>query len=81
MRLNVYDKELTDACEVVTKSVDGVDYVGIRFFTNDTSGDPETNAAVTFWTRDDLRPMLQNGIDALDKHYGPGNESDAAGEE
>ena len=71
MRINVYDKELTTDVKVIAKLVAGVTYTGIRFFMNDPNGDPDTKSAVTFWGKGDLRPLLQNGIDALDKFYQP----------
>lgn len=63
MRVNVYSEELTGKFEVVTKTVEGTEFVGIRFYLElpavkgqaRVSG-PFTNAgrddssAVTFWT-------------------------------
>ena len=84
MRVNVYAEELTDRVEVIEKTIDGQKFTAVRFYlelpvaTSDglirgpflhRPGDDDS-AAVTFWGKKDLRPMLQKALELLDKHRG-----------
>lgn len=86
MRVNVYAEELTNRVELITKTVkEGGTFTGIRFYTYlpvslaDSSpirgpfihheGDDDS-AAVTFWGKQDMRPLLRKALGLLDAHYG-----------
>lgn len=82
MRVNVYAEEMTDRIQLVTKSIDGVDFVGLRFYLElpatvdgkqyhgpfiHRPGDDDS-AAVTFWGKRALRRALRRALDMLDEH-------------
>jgi len=56
MRINVYNEEIMDRVEVVTKEANTVTFTGIRLFVGKpfehTPGD-EDSSAVTFWYSDE----------------------------
>lgn len=84
MRVNVYAEEMTDRIEIIGKEIDGYRFTGLRFYlelpvtlpdgTNYRApfmhrpGDDDS-AAVTFWGKRDLRKMLRQALEMLDKHY------------
>jgi hypothetical protein len=84
MRINVYDEEQTGRIEVVENTVRGEQFVGLRFFLELPVTTPHGNiqgpfapnpvseetAAVTFWNRKDLRPMLRHALALLDQYHG-----------
>jgi hypothetical protein len=92
MRVNVYAEEMTGRVEIVSKTIDGLDYTAVRFYLElpVTCPDPrpdhvgeelqirgpfvhrpgdDDSAAVTFWGKQDLRPMLMRALALLDEHY------------
>lgn len=85
MRVNIYAEEMTDRVELITKEIDGHKFTAVRFYLElpvSLSGKGEwvkgpfihrpgddDSAAVTFWGKKDLRPMLQKAISLLDGHY------------
>lgn len=83
MRVNIYAEEITDRVEIVTKTVDGQGFTGVRFYLElpatvngkqyrgpfiHRPGDDDSSA-VTFWGKQDLRGALSKAIKLLDKHY------------
>ena len=91
MRINVYEEELTDHLEIVTKDVDGKIFTGLRFYlelpvTKDGEqikgpfyhrpGDDDSSA-VTLWGGRGLKPLLAKAIAKLDAHFGEEVSSDA----
>lgn len=78
MRVNVYSSELPQKIERVTKTVDGVERVGLRFFMSRSAATDrgvEDESAITFWAtdRDALHRMLCDAQTALwtpDRGYG-----------
>lgn len=85
MRVNVYAEEMTDRVELIAKTIDGREYVGLRFYlelpatTKDGQqhqgpfihrpGDDDSSA-VTFWGKRDMRVLLKKALAMLDQHYG-----------
>ena len=82
MRVNIYAEETTDHVELITKKIDGREYVGVRFWlylpvTVDGEqkrgpfmhfpGDDDSSA-VTFWGKKDLRRCLVKALALLDEH-------------
>ena len=85
MRVNVYAEEMTDRIEIISKTIDGTDFTGLRFYlylpVTMPGGDnlrgkflhregDDDSAAVTFWGKRDLRGLLVRAIAMLDEHYG-----------
>lgn len=91
MRVNIYAEEMTDRIEIISKTIEGREFTGCRFYLElpvtvqdiDPEVDPkqvrgpfmhgpddDDSAAVTFWGKSDLRPVLMHAIEALDSHYG-----------
>lgn len=84
MRVNIYAEEMTDRIHIFSKEIEGQTFTGLRFYlylpvTHNGeqiqgpfmhSPDDDDSSAVTFWGKRDLRKMLQQAIDALDRHYG-----------
>jgi hypothetical protein len=83
MRVNVYAEEMTGKVELVTKTVEGQEFVAVRFWlylpvTNDgmqmqgpflhRPGDDDSSA-VTFWGKRELRNTLAEALRLLDEHY------------
>jgi hypothetical protein len=71
MRVNVYEEELTNRVEIVTKEVEGAQFTGVRFYLElpatvdgkqyrgpfmHRPGDDDSSA-VTFWWGKDPRPV------------------------
>ncbi len=109
MRVNVYAEEMTDRVEIVSKTIDGHEFTGLRFYLELPAStyshavgqkvpadiDPrlfdgviqiqgpfihhpgdDDSAAVTFWGKQDLRPMLTRALALLAEHY---NNDDSKG--
>lgn len=92
MRVNIYAEEMTDRVEIVTKTIDGVEFEALRFYLylpvtkqvgNDTvqvqgpfihREEDDDSAAVTFWSRGQLRSILAKAIDLLDAHHNEKNK-------
>lgn len=84
MRVNVYAEEMTDRIEIISKSIDGHDFTGLRLYLElpvtlpdganysgpfmHRPGDDDS-AAVTFWGKRDLRDVLRKMLSQLDEHY------------
>ena len=82
MRVNVYAEEMTDRVEIVSKTIDGKTYTGVRFYLElpvtmsngeqysgrflHRDGDDDS-AAVTFWGKRALREALVKAIVLLDR--------------
>lgn len=84
MRVNVYAEEMTDRIEIIGKEIDGHTFTGLRFYLElpatvngeqhqgpfiHRPGDDDSSA-VTFWGKRDLRVVLTQAQEALDRHYG-----------
>lgn len=85
MRVNVYAEEMTDKIEIISKTINGQTFTGLRFWlqlpVTLPSGDQvrgpfmhhpgdDDSSAVTFWGKQDLRAVLVQALKALDQHYG-----------
>jgi len=85
MRVNVYAEEMTNRVEIISKTIDGVVFTGVRFYlelpVTDIHGvhhrgpfkhrpDDDDSSAVTFWGKRDLRVVLRKALDLLNTHYG-----------
>lgn len=84
MRVNVYAEEITDRVEIVPKTIEGQTFTGLRFYLETPvsvgngsqvrgpfihrPGDDDSSA-VTFWGKQDLRPVLRKALAMLDRHY------------
>lgn len=83
MRVNVYAEEITERIDIISKTIDGVEFTGLRFYlelpvTEDgvehrgpflhRPGDDDSSA-VTFWGKRNLRRVLRRALDKLDDHY------------
>lgn len=85
MRVNVYAEEMSNEVSIVKKEIDGVEFIGLRFYTylpvtNSASGahcrgpfihgpGDDDSSAVTFWGEHQLRKMLHTALNKLDEHY------------
>lgn len=94
MRVNIYAEEMTDRVEIISKTIEGREFTGVRFYlelpvtkyilespggpvaeTVQVSGpfmhgpDDDDSAAVTFWGKKDLRPLLIEALELLTDHY------------
>lgn len=84
MRVNIYAEEMTDRVEIIAKTIDGRKFTGCRFYLylpvtpdglNPVRGPfihrpgDDDSAAVTFWGKQDLRPLLKRALALLDAHY------------
>ena len=83
MRVNVYAEEMTDRIEIVSKTIEGQTFTGLRFYLElpaTVNGqqyqgsfmhrpDDDDSSAVTFWGKRDLRGVLQKALIMLDDHY------------
>lgn len=91
MRVNVYAEEMTDRVEIISKTIDGQTFTGLRIYLElpatvdgkqyqgpfmHRPGDDDSSA-VTFWGKRDLRGVLMKAITLLNDHYafGAGNKS------
>jgi hypothetical protein len=85
MRVNVYAEEMTDRVEVISKTINGQEFTGLRLYLELPATGPDgvnvrgpflhgegddDSAAVTFWGKRDLRSVLVKMIAKLDAHYG-----------
>lgn len=83
MRVNVYAEEMTDRIEIISKTIDGHMFTGLRFYLElpatvngeqyqgpflHRPGDDDSSA-VTFWGKRDLRLVLRKALAVLDRHY------------
>lgn len=83
MRVNVYAEELTDRVELIGKTIDGNEFIAVRFYLElpatvngiqhkapfiHRPGDDDSSA-VTFWGKRDFRPLLRKALKLLDVHY------------
>ncbi len=83
MRINVYAEEMTDRLEIISKSIEGHTYTGLRLYLElpatvnghqyqgpfmHRPGDDDSSA-VTFWGKRDLREVLKKALALLDSHY------------
>lgn len=68
MQVNIYAEEMTDRVKIIGKEIDGHTFTGCRFYIH-RPGDDDS-AAVTFWGKRDLRPLLRRALALLDEHYG-----------
>ena len=84
MRVNVYAEEITERIEIRSKRIDGVTFTGLRFYLELPATRPDgeqfaapfihrpgddDSAAVTFWGKQDLRPLLRRALNILDEYY------------
>lgn len=90
MRVNIYAEEMTERLEIISKTVEGNDFTGLRFYLHLPVTHPETgeniqgpfmhrpgdddSAAVTFWGKKDLRLVLLKALEMLDNHYKEGDD-------
>ena len=85
MRVNIYAEETTQRVEIISKTIDGQVFTGLRFYLELPVTQPDgeqvsgpfihhpgddDSSAVTFWGKKDLRALLYKAQDALDAHYG-----------
>ena len=83
MRVNVYAEEMTDRIELISKTIDGTAFTGLRFYLElpatvggsnyqgpfiHREGDDDSGA-VTFWGKKQLREVLRKALALLDEHY------------
>ena len=83
MRVNVYAEELTDRIEIISKTISGQAFTGLRIYLElpvtiggqqhqgpfiHGPGDDDSSA-VTFWGKRDLRTVLRKALTELDAHY------------
>ena len=80
MRVNVYAEETTDRVEIVSKTIDGQVFTGVRFYLELPAtvngqqhqgpflhrADDDDSAAVTFWGKHNLRAVLIKALALLD---------------
>lgn len=84
MRVNVYAEEMTNRVEIITKTIEGTKFTGLRFYLELPATDKDGNqhqgpfihhpgdddsSAVTFWGKKDLRDTLRRALKLLDEHY------------
>jgi 3-deoxy-D-arabino-heptulosonate 7-phosphate (DAHP) synthase len=83
MRVNIYAEEMTDRVKVSKEERNGQVFTTLRFYlelpaTVDGKQyrgpfmhgpEDDDSSAVTFWSTSDLRPMLRNALELLDRHY------------
>ena len=83
MRVNVYAEEITDRIQIISKTVNGQTFTGLRFYLElpaTVNGiqyqgpfmhgvDDDDSGAVTFWGKRDLRVAFRKALAALDDHY------------
>jgi len=83
MRVNVYAEEMTDRVEIISKEIDCHEFTALRFYLElpatvgglqhkgpfvHRPGDDDSSA-VTFWGKQDMRPLLRKALDLLDSYY------------
>lgn len=84
MRVNIYAEEMTERVEVISKTIDGHAFTGLRLYLELPATGPDgtqhqapfmhrpgddDSAAVTFWGKRDLRIVLRKMLAMLDEHY------------
>lgn len=83
MRVNVYAEEMTDRIQIISKTIEGQTFTGLRFYLElpvtvngeHVSGPfmhhpgDDDSSAVTFWGKQDLRTVLRKALEMLDDHY------------
>jgi hypothetical protein len=83
VRVNIYAEEMTDRTEIISKEIEGTKFTGLRIYLHLPatvngvqyqgpfmhSPTDDDSAAVTFWGKQDLRPVLRKALAALDAHY------------
>jgi hypothetical protein len=82
VRVNVYAEEMTDRVEIISKTIDGQVYTGVRFYLElpvtfggaqhqgpflHRDGDDDS-AAVTFWGKRRLAEALRKALALLEEH-------------
>jgi hypothetical protein len=83
MRVNVYAEEMTDRIEIISKTIEGTAFTGLRIYLElpatvdgkqyqgpfmHNPGDDDSSA-VTFWGKQDLRTVLVQALQKLNEHY------------
>lgn len=83
MRVNVYAEEMTARVEIISKTIDGETFTGLRIYLElpatvgkinyqgpfiHHAGDDDSSA-VTFWGKRDLRVAFRKALELLDEHY------------
>jgi len=94
MRINIYAEELSDDIEVITKITPDGEFTGLRMYmylpVTLPNGEQvrgkfmhshadDDSAAVTFWSRRDLRGILIKALHALDKDHREKNPTSTDG--
>ncbi len=83
MRVNVYAEEITDRVEIVSKTIDGQVFTGVRFYLElpvtvaggEVAGpflhrqDDDDSSAVTFWGKKDISFAFRKALELLDQHH------------
>lgn len=83
MRVNVYAEEITDRIQIISKTINGQTFTGLRFYLElpvTVNGiqyqgpflhhpDDDDSGAVTFWGKQDLRVAFRKALAMLDDHY------------
>jgi len=83
MRVNVYAEETTDRIEIISKTINGTTFTGLRFYLELPATvrgiqyqgpfmhgvDDDDSAAVTFWGKKDMRDAFRKALVLLDDHY------------
>jgi len=93
MRINIYAEEITDKIEIISKTIDGVVFTGIRFYLElpatvdgkqyqgpflHRPGDDDSSA-VTFWGKKDSAINFKKATEMLDDHHGQKKGVDKVG--
>jgi len=83
MRVNIYAEEMTDRIEIISKTIDGQTFSGLRLYLYlpvtvggkqhqgpflHREGDDDSSA-ITFWGKRDLREVVKIMQEKLDEHY------------
>lgn len=84
MRVNIYAEEMSKDIEIISKTINGQEFLGLRFYlylpVTDKNGNQRSgkfihkpgdddSAAVTFWGKRNLIPLLERALSELDMHY------------
>ncbi len=84
MRVNIYAEEMTNRVMIISKTIDGQEFTGLRFYLELPATRPDgeqfaapfihrpgddDSSAVTFWGKKDLREMLCKALILLDEYY------------
>ena len=83
MRVNIYAEETTSRVKIISKTIEGRKFTGLRFYLELPAtvggkqyqgpfmhhpGDDDSSA-VTFWGKKDMRVLLRKALVMLDRHY------------